>query len=675
MGMSKLVVFAILGALASTSDASPVKCIPRPSPTTTTTICTTTAAGATGTASPSPYTPSPVGSLPEIPAGSGIVDSAPVQDEKTVKPFVDYAYTNVRDNPCNANLTTNAGARLLEDFLNYWKPSTLLVDAGLNLAGTPGCPAVVSTWSGIPGDKTDGTVLDQNNHRKNLDICIDLSNNRTDTILTAAYLEDRRSKGFNLVDGLGALKTAWFGFSKSNTTITLPIPADAANVSYSDGGNDIGDCTSNNPTFVDVCTFIGHIGDNASTEPSKRFWKYARPFRWDTRVSIPSILKPRISTTPITDGGTPSGHTAEAYRRSVVLGYLIPERLSQTFYRASESGNLRIVAGFHSPYDVIGGRILGTASVAANVYAAANAATKVATVAKVHSVLMAATNTTTLDAFRAFANSLESDPFSFNSQSSYKARKSTFEYRMTYGFTPKPGQSGKTANVPKAAEILLETRFPYLTAAQRRVVLKSTAIDSGYPITDDAEGWGRLNYFAAGQGYGRFDGDVDVTYDLSSSTWTTDAWRNDIAGAGKLTKRGTATLQLTGDNSYTGGTVVLGGALVASSRTAFGTGSVYNGAAVWIGTAGLTVKGYYAQTKDSTLAFVVDGKATTPLLSVAGDVSIAGGQLLVELSGSVAKGTRIQLIGGASAKGVFDKATLPAGASIEYIPGGVVLAI
>lgn len=50
--------------------------------------------------------------------------------------------------------------------------------------------------------------------------------------------------------------------------------------------------------------------------------------------------------------------------------------------------------------------------------------------------------------------------------------------------------------------MLLETRQPYLNAEQRRVVLKTTAIASGYPAMDDAEGFGRLNLFAAADGFG-----------------------------------------------------------------------------------------------------------------------------------------------------------------------------
>ncbi|MFX7816341.1 hypothetical protein ABTK28_20540, partial [Acinetobacter baumannii] len=89
------------------------------------------------------------------------------------------------------------------------------------------------------------------------------------------------------------------------------------------------------------------------------------------------------------------------------------------------------------------------------------------------------------------------------------------------------------------AEVLLETRFPYLSADQRRVVLKTTELASGYPVLDDAEGWGRLNLFAAADGYGAFNGNVIVSMDATQGGFNAaDTWRNAISGAGKLTLQG-----------------------------------------------------------------------------------------------------------------------------------------
>ena len=117
---------------------------------------------------------------------------------------------------------------------------------------------------------------------------------------------------------------------------------------------------------------------------------------------------------------------------------------------------------------------------------------------------------------------------------------------MIYGLS-QIADGGKEAVVPKGAEVLLETRFPYLDVEQRRVVLKTTARASGFPVMDDAEGWGRLDLFAAADGFGAFGGDVAVTMDASLGGFSAkDTWRNDISGAGKLTKRGAGVLILGG---------------------------------------------------------------------------------------------------------------------------------
>jgi hypothetical protein len=69
--------------------------------------------------------------IPAAPAGTGTTDSAPVSDEAAVLPYVDYAFTNQRGDARYATLATNAGVRVVSGFLDLWKPSTLLVDAGV----------------------------------------------------------------------------------------------------------------------------------------------------------------------------------------------------------------------------------------------------------------------------------------------------------------------------------------------------------------------------------------------------------------------------------------------------------------------------------------------------------------------------------------------------------------
>ncbi|MHC2296514.1 autotransporter-associated beta strand protein [Rhizobium mongolense] len=117
--------------------------------------------------------------------------------------------------------------------------------------------------------------------------------------------------------------------------------------------------------------------------------------------------------------------------------------------------------------------------------------------------------------------------------------------------------------------MLLEARLLYFDAEQRRDVLKTTEIASGYPLLDDAEGYGRLNFFAAADGYGTLADDVTVTMDAAKGGFNElDTWKNDIGGKGRLVKRGSGTLGLSGANSYAGGTVLEEGALAALSPAA-----------------------------------------------------------------------------------------------------------
>ncbi|WP_022962019.1 autotransporter-associated beta strand repeat-containing protein [Halopseudomonas pelagia] len=109
-----------------------------------------------------------------------------------------------------------------------------------------------------------------------------------------------------------------------------------------------------------------------------------------------------------------------------------------------------------------------------------------------------------------------------------------------------------------------------------RAVLYTTSIDSGYPLLDATNGWGRLDLVTAADGYAAFLGDVSVDMDASEGGFhVRDWWRNDISGEGRLTKTGSGQLTLEGDNSYSGGTLVQGGVLEAKSDSAFGEGDLY----------------------------------------------------------------------------------------------------
>ncbi|PRF25633.1 phosphatase PAP2 family protein [Burkholderia multivorans] len=594
-------------------------------------------------------TDTPQAAVPAPPPDPGFVDSAPVP---SVPAFVDTIATNQRGDARYATLPTNAAVRVLSRFLDLWQPSTMLVDAGVSAPADGAFPAISpSTCSGLPDSGTPcGTILNAAVLSANVQYVIDATTARTPQQADAAYFDDRRGKGYSVTDGMGPLTAAWRTAAQQTTSITS-VPADATTVLYNDTGNNVGVGGTANAGFGKVVDLLNEMGSNASTEPAKRFYKYARPYRWSSSVVVAPTLVPAKSTTPATDGGFVSGHTAEAVRDAVTMAWLVPERFQEMVGRGLELGENRILAGMHSPLDVIGGRMLALAVSAANLTVYANDAQ--AAYAQAHQTLQQLTGTTDAT-FAAFAHSgtAATDRFA-----DYATNKAAFLRRMTFGFAPIEPTDAPPV-VPKGAEILLLTRFPYLSADQRRVVLKTTEMPSGYPVMDDAEGWGRLNLFAAADGYGAFNGNVTVSMDGSKGGLNAaDVWRNDIAGAGKLTLQGSGTLTLAGNNRYAGGTQVAGGTLTAASASAFGSGDVYvgTGGSVRIAAAApVTIATRYTQLDGATLELDIDGNGGGRL-RVGGPLTIAGGTLRVKFVNGYAPkaGDTIALVDGAAAAAKF----------------------
>lgn len=91
--------------------------------------------------------------------------------------------------------------------------------------------------------------------------------------------------------------------------------------------------------------------------------------------AVPALV-PAKSSTPATDGGFINGHTAEAVRDGIAMAYIVPERFQELLTRAGELGENRILAGTHSPLDVIGGPVHGQAVAAANLYSGLNSSNR-----------------------------------------------------------------------------------------------------------------------------------------------------------------------------------------------------------------------------------------------------------------------------------------------------------
>lgn len=589
--------------------------------------------------------------IPAAPADQGVADTAPLPSAVA---FVDSVATNQRGDARYATLATNAGVRVLGGMLDIWKPLTEIVDAGNSAPAVDGFAAVVqSSWTGVPNDGTaGGAIVNAQVHNANIEYVVKATRSRTPEQSLLAYLDDRRGKGYSVTEGMGPLTAAWRSAARQNTTIN-DMPADAVSVKYEDGGNNNGVGGSANAEFGKVIDFINSMGANGSTEPAKRFYKYARPYRWSAQVAVVPQLEPAKSSTPTTDGGFTSGHSAEATRNAMAMAYVLPERYQELVGRGLELGESRILAGMHSPLDVISGRVQAQAVAAANMVAAAPGV-RADAVAQAHATLMKLSNTTSAT-FAAYATSgtAASDRFS-----DYAASRANYLRRLTYGL-PQTGAANLPAAVPKGAEVLLETRLPYLSEAQRRVVLKTTAIASGYPVLDDPEGWGRMNLFAAADGYGMFTGNVIIDMDAARGGFhASDRWRNDISGSGKLVKRGTGALKLGGKNSWTGGAQIEAGTLEALSSSAFGSGDVHLAAGASVisnAPAPLAVGGKYTQLRGATLELRL-GAAQGGRLNVTGAATIGGGVLRIRFQDGVkpAVGDVLNVISAGSLQGTFE---------------------
>lgn len=489
-------------------------------------------------------------------------------------------------------------------FVDSYQNNTSVNDAVYSNPAIGILSGYLDLWT--PGSSWDnGTKLNNEVLNYNIQYVVDIAAARTPKEEEAAYYDDRRNQTYGAADGLGSLSDVYRSMSGTYTTIT-DIPDDATAVKYNDGNgqNKGGDANSRLGSMVDL---IGKLrGNYASTNPAKKYYSYPRPYRWtDPSIIVPTLL-PARSSTPETDGGFPSGHTNASYLAALSLAYAVPERFQELLTRASEMGNNRIVAGMHSPLDVMGGRIMATALAAAALNDLENAALKQAAYDQAHEILLTQTGTA-------------EDRFS-----DYEKNKAEYTKRLTYGFSPIQS-AAEPMVVPKGAEILLETRLPYLSDEQRRMVLATTGLPSGYPLLDDPEGWGRLNLFAAADGYGAFDSDVMVTMDAGKGGFhAADQWRNDISGTGKLTKEGTGTLKLLGNNTYSGGTRINAGTLESDSATAFGSGDVVNtgGSVVESVYGKMTIGGDFAQSANGTLVLNLTG--TDDVLEIKGKVQTDG---------------------------------------------------
>jgi autotransporter-associated beta strand protein len=600
-------------------------------------------------------------------------------------PFVEHYQTNVSS---DLSFSSNAAVEILSGFSQLWQTGT--------------------AWN-------TGTVLDAGALYANMLHSVWVTTKRTEDEAKESFIVDRQDQSYDMIGGLGPLAQYYYAGSLAVTSITsAPDGVPATQISdVVPAGSPAGSMTgAGNPASAlgAVVTLVSRLrGNYSSGNPSKNTFLYPRPWRMNDDSQVvdtgtvdqygfpvyqsdvvvaPQLLLQR-SMTPASDSGFPSGHTNAFYLAGLAYAYAVPERFQEIITRAMERANYRIVAGMHSSVDVLGGRILGTALAAAILSDPANATVKANARATALAYFDTATGSTDLFA-AAHSAGLDTDPYA-----SRELNKRLIQPWWTY-VLPRRGPANVPMTVPEGAEVLLETRQPYLSADQRREVLRTTALPSGYALLDGPELWGRLNLFAAADGYGAFGADVAVVMDATAGGFNAaDAWKNDISGPGALAKQGTGTLTLSGENSFRGGTVITGGTVVAASPNALGRGPVQVGAA---GTLAVTpapadpadpvdrneegdstVRVNGALEVAGTLAVTLGAGPDGPALSVTGTALLdRGSSLVISLPDGISGNAVVPLLFARQVRGTFGSvsvATSGYSAVARYARNGVTVLI
>ncbi|WP_176206673.1 autotransporter-associated beta strand repeat-containing protein, partial [Salmonella enterica] len=148
-------------------------------------------------------------------------------------------------------------------------------------------------------------------------------------------------------------------------------------------------------------------------------------------------------------------------------------------------------------------------------------------------------------------------------------------------------------------------------------------------------------------------GSGDVTDDATLELNTGGTFDNAISGSGQVVKSGDGALTLSGSNTYTGGTLISGGTLVASNVEALGTGDVTDNA-----TLALNAGGDFTNNIGGTGRVEKSGDKT---LTLSGSNTYTGGTLI---SGGTLVANDVNALGTGD---VTDNATLALNTGGDFI--------
>ncbi|QVZ35935.1 autotransporter-associated beta strand repeat-containing protein [Salmonella enterica] len=170
-------------------------------------------------------------------------------------------------------------------------------------------------------------------------------------------------------------------------------------------------------------------------------------------------------------------------------------------------------------------------------------------------------------------------------------------------------------------------------------------------------------------------GTGNVTDNATLELNTGGDFDNAISGSGQVVKSGDETLTLSGANSYTGGTTISGGTLVANNVEALGTGDVTNNATLELNTGGdftnaISGSGQVVKSGDKTLTL-------SGANSYSGATTISGGTLIathVNALGTGAIDNRASLLLDASGQFTVTDLTTESGGNTEIGAGSTLQA-
>ncbi|WP_080177836.1 fibronectin-binding autotransporter adhesin ShdA [Salmonella enterica] len=163
---------------------------------------------------------------------------------------------------------------------------------------------------------------------------------------------------------------------------------------------------------------------------------------------------------------------------------------------------------------------------------------------------------------------------------------------------------GELENTLSGSGSLVKTGTGELTLSGDNTYSGGTTITGGTLTADHADSLG--------------SGDIDNSGVLKVGEGDLE---NTLSGSGSLVKTGTGELTLSGDNSYSGGTTIIGGTLTADHADSLGTGAVANSGVLQVG------EGELENTLSGSGSLVKTG---TGELTLSGDNSYSGGTTIAD---------------------------------------------